>query len=93
MGYGVIYVASTATEIVPANTKRKVLWLTNTSTNSSVALGPDSSMTSTNAGAVLFSYQTWEERKNFGDYKGPVYGATIDQTGAKVFYWEVEGNL
>ena len=91
MAYGVVRVGTTATKIVDGNCNRKVLWLTNASSNSTVALGPDTSITSLNAGSLLFPYQGWEAKKDFGDYKGDIYGATLDSVGsAKVFYWEVE---
>lgn len=90
MGYGITRVASTNTKIIDGNCNRKVLWLTNASANSIVYIGPDASVTSANAGAVLFQYQSWEGKKDFGDYKGPVYGITGDSTGsAIVHYWEV----
>ena len=94
MSYGIVRVGTAATKIISENCKRKVLWLTNASANSSVAIGPDSSITSLNAGALLLSYASWEDRKNFGDYKGDIYGITLDSVGsAIVYYWEVESNL
>lgn len=93
MGYGVAYIATTATKIVDDNCKRKILWMTNSSANSAVGIGPDANITSSNAGTILYQYQGWEVKKDYGDYKGPVYGVAIDATGAKIWYWEVEASL
>lgn len=91
MSYGVIVVAPTLTKIIDANCNRKVLWMTNSSANSVVYIGPDDSTTSANAGAILYQYQSWEGKKDFGDYKGAIYGITGDSVGgAHIHYWEVE---
>lgn len=94
MGYGLVKVSTTAKKIIGENTKRKVLWVVNASSGSTVYIGPDDSITTANAGVLLFPYQTIEIKKDFGDYKGDVYGiiGTTDDT-CKVFYWEVEANL
>jgi len=91
VGYGLVKVGTTATKIISDNSNRKVLWITNASTGSTVYIGPDDSVTSLNAGVPLFAYQNIETKKDFGDYKGPIYGI-VGTTGdtCKVFYWEVE---
>lgn len=90
MSNGRIYVGATATKIISENCSRKVLWLTNASANSTIGIAPDSTMTSLTAGALLLPYASFEDRKNFGDYKGDIYGATLDSVGgAWVHYWEV----
>ena len=95
MGYGIVRVsATTPTKIISENCKRKILWITNASLNSSIAYGPDDSITSLNAGGLLYPYQVFENKKDFGDWKGDIYGITLDSVGsAIVYYWEVESNL
>lgn len=90
MGYGVIRVDTSATLIIADNTKRQLLWITNTSENSIVYIGPDASITSAIAGVPLYQTQALEIKKDFGDWKGSVYGISGNTGGAKVFYWEVE---
>lgn len=94
MGYKVVPVSTSAVEIITDNTKRKALWITNASTGSSVYIGPDASITTLNAGSILFAYQNLEIKKDFGDWKGPIYGI-VGTTGdtCRVYVWEVEGNL
>ena len=90
MGYGTKTIGSTATLIVDANTQRQQLILQNTSTSGTVWIGPDASITSSNA-VALYEFQTRDDVKNFGYWLGPVYGIThAGKPNADVRYWEVE---
>ena len=91
MGYGLVRVGLTATKIVSDNSKRKMLTLTNASELSIVYIGPDDSITTLNAGALLYPAQSREDVKNIGFWNGPIYGI-IGDTGhnAKVYFWEIE---
>ena len=90
MGYGTKTIASTATEIVAANTRRQLLILQNTSESGTVWIGPDTSITSSNA-VALYEFQTKENAKHIGSWLGPVYGiCAAHKPNADVRYWEVE---
>ena len=90
MGYGSIKVGTTATQIVPANAKRKQLFLNNTSANGTVYIGPDANVT-TLTGVALYEFQTRDDVKNWGYWLGPIYGITVAAASVcDVRYWEVE---
>ncbi|KKK95046.1 hypothetical protein LCGC14_2676730 [marine sediment metagenome] len=91
MAYNTVTVTTSATLIVADNTKRKVLTLVNTSETIPVYIGPDSSITTSNA-IPLYETQTQDSSKTFGFWSGPVYGIVASGT-ADVRYWEVESNL
>ena len=94
MGYGLKNIGSTATLIVSDNSKRKRLEIVNTSEIAIVAIGPDSSVTTLNAAAILYPAQARQNIRVERDWLGPVYGIISSSYGnAKVFYWEVEASL
>ena len=88
MAYNTVTVSDTATEIVPANTKRRNVTLSNVDTSVTVYIGPDSSITTSNA-IPLYAFQTRDDKFISEGYQGPIYGIVASGT-VDVRYWEVE---
>jgi hypothetical protein len=88
MGYGTKTVTTTATLIVDANTKRRNLTVVNTSLSAIVYIGPDTSITTSNA-IPLYQNQTRDQDRIAEGWQGPVYGIVASGT-ADVRYWETE---
>lgn len=92
MSYGAKSVGTSATLIVNANSRRRVLLLTNNNDTGVCYLGPDGAVT-TSSGTPLYENQTRGDTKDFGCWLGPVYGITDSDTGTvDIRFWEVEGN-
>ena len=89
MAYDTVTVTTAATPIVVANTMRKALTLVNTSEGTVVYIGPDASITTSNA-IPLYETQTRENGKVISEaWLGPIYGIVGTGT-ADVRYWQVE---
>ena len=88
MGYNTVTVTTTATEIVAANSQRKDVDIANTDAGEIVYIGPDSSVTTSNA-IPLYPQQTRDKPKMLSEHwKGPIFGIVGTGT-ADVRYWEV----
>jgi len=87
MAYGTITVTTSATVIVAANSARQKLHLVNTEEGKVVFIGPDASITKSNA-IPLYETQTRDDAKAFGFWLGPIYGI-VEVGTADVRYWEV----
>lgn len=90
MGFGRIRVTNAVTKILGDNSKRQSLILTNSSTSGIVYLGPDSTVTSAHAAALLNAYGSLtEDSGGTRMFMGDVYGITTSAHAAvNVFYWE-----
>ena len=86
MAYNTVTVSDTATEIVPANTARRNVTIVNTEEAKIVYIGPDSSITTSNA-IPLYETQTRDQDRIPEGYQGPIYGIVSTGT-ADVRYWE-----
>ena len=88
MGFGTVNVTTSATKIVGANAQRQSLILTNASTSGIVYLGPDATITSTNAAVILDGFGNLsEDSGGTRMFMGDVYGITGSST-ADILYWE-----
>lgn len=90
MPYNTVTVTNSPTLIVNGNTKRRNLTIVNTSLSTTIYIGPDSSITSSNT-VPLYGNQTRDQDRIAEGYQGPVYGVT-DSGTADVRYWEVESS-
>ena len=90
MAFGIVNIGTTATKIISANTQRQSLILTNASLSGIVYLGPDSTLTSAHAGALLSGYGSLTEDSGGARmFQGDIYGITVSAHGtADVCYWE-----
>jgi hypothetical protein len=89
MGYGSVTVTSgTAVQVVPANTQRLSLIISNNG-NYFTYLGPDSSVTSTTGIAVDSGSSYYEDSGGQRTYLGAYYAIAENSTN-KVSYWERE---
>ena len=79
MSYGAVTVLTTATLIVPANTARRNLTVTNASASGIIYIGPDTSVATSN-GIPLYEFQTRDQDKVPEGYCGPVYGIVSSGT-------------
>jgi hypothetical protein len=86
MAYGAVTVGDTATLIVAQNSKRNKLIIVNTSQTLTVYIGPDSSITTSNA-IPLYPNQGLNDDKIPESYLGNIYGIVASST-ANVRYWE-----
>lgn len=88
MAYSNVSVASTATLIVAENTQRKSLIIVNNDPDTVVYIGPNTSITTSNA-VPLYENQHNDWIKGLSEhYHGPVYGIVSTGT-ADVRYWEI----
>ncbi len=87
MAYAAVSVTTSAKLIVAANAQRHSLVLHNASGGARVYLGPDSSITASNA--IPFDMgSNWDaDSGGVKMYTGPIYGITSSGT-ADVRYWE-----
>ncbi len=90
MGYNTVTVTTSATEIVPANTQRRNVTVVNTSLSAIVYIGPDASITTSNA-IPLYQNQTRDQDRVAEGWQGPIYGIVGSGT-ADVRYWETESS-
>lgn len=90
MAYNTVTVTNSVTLIVAANTKRRNLSIVNTSASTDIFIGPDASITSSNA-LPLYSFATRDQDRIPEGWQGPVYGITASGT-ADVRYWETESS-
>lgn len=90
MAYNTVSVSDSATLIVAANEQRRNLTIVNTSLSVIVYIGPDSSITTSNA-IPLYQNQTRDQDRIPEGYQGDVYGIVGSGT-ADVRYWEVESS-
>lgn len=87
MGYGNVSITTGATLIAVANPARRGLTIVNNSQTTVVYIGPDTSITTTNA-IPLYENQTTHRDSNLPEgYKGSIYGIVGSGT-ADVRYWE-----
>jgi hypothetical protein len=84
--YGNISVAATATLIVGANPDRKGVVITNESTTAKLYIGPDSSITTSNAVSIEASGKFTDAGQQ-DNFKGDIYGIVATSTN-DVRYWE-----
>ncbi len=89
MAFNNVSVGTSATLIVAANTKRRNLSVTNNSSSTDVFIGPDTTITTSNA-IPLYTFSTRDQDRIPEGWQGPVYGIVASGT-ADVRYWEVEG--
>ena len=90
MGFNKIRVNATATKILGDNANRQSLIITNGSTSGICFLGPDDTISSSNAGTILDAFGTLsEDGGGYPVYAGDVYGiATSSSLVCDVFVWE-----
>ncbi len=88
MGYNTVTVTTSATKIISANEKRRNLTIVNTSLTAPIYIGPDSSITTSNA-IPLYQNQTRDQDRIPEGWQGPVYGI-IGSGTADIRYWETE---
>ena len=86
MAYNTITVTTAATLIVAGNTARRNLTIVNTSEAVPVYIGPDASITTSNA-IPLYETGTRDQDRVPEGYLGPIYGIVSTGT-ADVRYWE-----
>lgn len=86
MAYNTVTVTTSPTLIVAANTKRHSVVITNTSTTVKLYIGPDTSITTSNAIEVPTSNSFAEDSGGVKCYNGPIYG--IAGSSIDVRYWE-----
>ena len=88
MSYNAVTVTNTPTLIVGANCRRQELTLVN---NSSVDIfvGPDASITSSNAVPLFASQRNDRWKGPGGSWLGDIYGVTASGS-ADIRFWEVE---
>lgn len=84
--YGRATVGTSATLIVDANTSRHSLIITNTDTNYSLFIGPDTSITTSNAIEVPPGGSFFEDNSGTKLYMGAFYG--ISSSTISVRFWE-----
>ena len=87
MGWGKIAVTTTATLIIPANTRRQELRLVNYSTSPDCFIGMDSSVTAQNGFALMAGSEQDASRSMGSTYLGDIYGITSTGT-ADIRWWE-----
>jgi len=87
MSFNTITVTTSATLIVAANTQRRNLTVVNSSETAIVFIGPDSTITTSNA-IPLYETQTQNQDRVPEGYQGDVYGIVASGT-ADVRFWEV----
>lgn len=86
MAYNTVSVGTSATLVVAANTQRRNLTVVNSSLTTIAYIGPDSSITTSNA-IPLYQNQTRDQDKIPEGYQGDIYG--IVASGSADFrYWE-----
>jgi len=86
MAFNTVTVTTTATLIIAANAQRRNLTIVNTSLSAIVYIGPDATITTSNA-IPLYQNQTRDQDKIAEGYQGDVYGIVGSST-ADVRYWE-----
>ena len=86
MKYGAVTVTTTATLIIADNTARTEVVLTNTSDDTVVYIGQDSSVT-VNNGTPFYENQTRGHTRGFCSYLGPIWGI-VSSGSADIRYWE-----
>lgn len=86
MSYNTITVTTSATEIVPANCQRRNLILVNTDASAVMYIGPDASITTSNA-IPLYGKQTMSQDRIPEGYQGPIYGIVASGT-VDARFWE-----
>jgi len=90
MSFNTVTVTTAATEIVAANEQRRNLTIVNTSLSAIVYIGPDSTITTSNA-IPLYQNQTRDQDKIPEGWLGPVFGIVGAGT-ADVRFWETESS-
>jgi len=89
MSFNTVSVGTSATLIIAADNSRRFLNIVNSS-STVMYIGPDSSITTSTALTIL-GWQSFNIRKDFGDYKGDVYGIVASGTN-DVRYWQELGS-
>lgn len=84
--YGTVTVSTNATLIVPANSNRKGVVITNESTTAKLFIGPDSSITTANCPSIEASGKFTDAGVQ-DNFKGDIYGIVAASTN-DVRYWE-----
>lgn len=90
MAYNTVTVTDSATQIIAANAKRRNLTIVNTDLSKIVYIGPDNSITTSNA-IPLYQNQTRDQDRIAEGWQGPVFGIVGSGT-ANVRYWETESS-
>ena len=84
--YGNVSVTTSATEIVPANVARREIDIANNSSSTTMYVGIDSSVTTSN-GFPIYPRQNRSKVDILTTYKGPIYGIVASGT-VDTRYWE-----
>jgi hypothetical protein len=88
MAYGTVTASVTPTIIIPANTLRHSIIISNESTTVPVYFGVDNSISSTNAPSIQPGGNFCEDSGATNTWKGPIYVVTAGVTTADVRWWE-----
>lgn len=86
MIYGTVSVGTTSILIIPANTARTEIQITNSSDTVVVYIGMDSSVT-TATGLPFYENQARGHARGFGTYLGDIWGI-VASGSADVRFWE-----
>lgn len=92
MGFNTVTITNSAAEAVPANDKRQSLIIANVSTDTTIYIGPDNTVTSSNGTPIVQGGNLDEDAGGTRMYKGPFFAITASGT-ADLRYWEREGNI